>query len=87
MSDRGKRKVVHGFVKSSQMDKTIVVTIERLVKHKRYGKYIKLHSSCYAHDEKNQAEVGDRVEIMETRPTSKLKRWRLVQVTKKAAAR
>ncbi len=84
MSDRNKRKVVSGVVKSAKMDKTLVVTVERLTKHPQYGKFIKRHSTCYVHDEENQAGVGDHVEFMETKPQSKLKRWRLVQVTRKA---
>ena len=81
---RGKRRVETGVVTSDKMQKTRRVEIPRLVKHQRYGKYIKRRTICYAHDEKNESQVGDTVEIMEARPMSKLKRWRLVKVVKKA---
>ena len=73
-----------GIVSSDKMDKTIVVTVERLARHKRYKKVIKISKKYYAHDENSTAKVGDEVKISETRPTSKLKRWRLVEVLKSA---
>jgi small subunit ribosomal protein S17 len=66
------------------MQKTIVVTIDRLLRHSRYNRVIKRTSKLYAHDEKNQCQIGDKVLVMETRPFSKLKRWRLVEVLEKA---
>jgi small subunit ribosomal protein S17 len=71
-------------VTRDKMSKTRRVEIQRLVKHPRYGKYIKRRTVCYVHDEKNETRVGDVIEIMETRPLSKLKSWRLVRVVKKA---
>src|SRR5258706_163626 len=81
---RGMRRTAVGIVTSDKMKKTRRVEIPRLEKHPRYGKYIKRRTICYAHDEKNESVVGDTVEIMEARPMSKLKRWRLVKVVKKA---
>ena len=81
---RGKRRVEVGVVTRDKMDKTRRVEIPRLVKHPRYSKYIKRRTICYVHDETNQSRIGDTVEIMETRPLSKLKAWRLVQVIRKA---
>ncbi|MCM8529529.1 MAG: 30S ribosomal protein S17 [Lentisphaeraceae bacterium] len=83
-SERGLRKERVGVVSSNKMDKTIVVTVDRLARHKRYKKVIKISKKYYAHDENNVAKVGDEVRIAETRPTSKLKRWRLVEVQKVA---
>jgi small subunit ribosomal protein S17 len=83
-SDRGLRKERVGVVTSNKMDKTIVVTVDRLARHKRYKKVIKISKKYYAHDENNEANIGDEVKIAETRPTSKLKRWRLVEVQKVA---
>lgn len=74
-------------VTSDRMDKTIVVRIERMTKHPKYEKTIRRFSVCYAHDERREARSGDRVELMQTRPLSKLKRWRLVRVVEPAAAR
>ena len=84
MSDRNMRKTLVGRVASDKMDKTIVVAIEDSVKHKLYNKVIKRTIRVKAHDEKNEARVGDRVEVMETRPLSKDKRWRLVEIIEKA---
>ena len=84
MSDRNMRKTLVGRVASDKMDKTIVVAIEDSVKHKLYNKVIKRTIRVKAHDEKNEARVGDRVKIMETRPLSKDKRWRLVQIIERA---
>ena len=81
---RGNRRVEVGVVTKDKMNKTRRVEIPRLVKHPRYGKYIKRRTICYVHDETNQSRAGDTVEIMESRPISKLKCWRLVRVIKKA---
>jgi small subunit ribosomal protein S17 len=81
---RNKRKVRTGIVKSAKMDKTIVVAVERTLQHAVYGKTIKKTTSLYAHDPENQAGQGDQVMIMETRPLSKTKRWRLTKILQKA---
>jgi small subunit ribosomal protein S17 len=81
---RGKRRVEIGVVTSDKMQKTRRVEIARLVKHARYGKYIRRRTICKVHDEKNESHLGDTVEIMETRPLSKTKNWRLVRVVAKA---
>ena len=81
---RGKRRVETGVVTSDKMNKTRRVEIPRLVKHARYGKYIRRRTICHVHDEANQSRVGDKVQIMETRPISKTKNWRLVKVVAKA---
>jgi small subunit ribosomal protein S17 len=83
--ERSRRKELTGKVTSSKMDKTLVVTITRKVRHKLYGKVLNRATKCYVHDEKGEAKEGDTVSIMETRPISKLKRWRLVQVLEKGA--
>ena len=77
-TDRGRRKLMTGRVVSDSMQKTVVVTIERLVKHAEYGKYVRRRNRFKVHDEKNECKVGDVVRFMETRPLSKDKRWRLV---------
>lgn len=77
---RNQRRVLVGVVTRDKTDQTRRVEIQRLVKHKRYGKYIKRRTICYAHDEQNLSHIGDTVEIMEARPLSKTKRWRLVKV-------
>ena len=82
--ERGRRKVREGLVVSDKMEKTIVVEVEDRVKHGLYGKVIRRTSKLKAHDEQNVAGIGDRVQIMETRPTSATKRWRLVSVVEKA---
>jgi small subunit ribosomal protein S17 len=79
------RKLMTGVVTSDKMNKTRRVEIHRLVKHPRYSKYVKRRTICYAHDENNESKLGDTVEIEESRPLSKLKRWQLIKVTKKAA--
>ena len=84
MSDRNLRKTRVGKVVSNKMDKTIVVAIEDSVKHPLYKKIIKRTVKLKAHDEKNECTIGDRVRVMETRPLSKDKRWRLVEVIEKA---
>jgi small subunit ribosomal protein S17 len=81
---RGARKVREGLVVSDKMDKTVVVAVEDRVKHPLYGKVLRRTSKLKAHDEQNTAGIGDRVVIMETRPTSKSKRWRLVEILEKA---
>jgi small subunit ribosomal protein S17 len=81
---RGERKVREGLVVSDKMDKTIVVTLEDRVKHPLYGKVIRRTSKVKAHDENNSAGTGDRVRLMETRPLSATKRWRLVEILEKA---
>lgn len=80
---RGRRRTLTGVVVSDKMDKTRVVHVERFKQHPIVEKYIKRHTKCYVHDELNQSKKGDTVEIMETRPLSKLKRWRLVKIIKK----
>jgi small subunit ribosomal protein S17 len=82
--ERGKRRVEIGIVTRDKTTKTRRVEIPRLVKHPRYGKYIKRRTICYVHDEANESHLGDTVEIMETRPLSKLKSWRLLRVVAKA---
>src|SRR5437660_10742245 len=83
-TERGKRRVEMGVVTSDKMQKTRRVEIPRLVKHARYGKYIRRRTICHVHDEQNESHTGDTVEIMETRPLSKTKTWRLVRVVTKA---
>ena len=77
---RTRRKTEIGVVTSDKMDKTRRVELERLVPHPKYGKFLKRRTVCHAHDETNQTHLGDIVEIMETRPLSKLKRWRLKEI-------
>lgn len=84
MSERNARKTQIGKVVSDKMDKTIVVAVETYKKHKLYHKRIRYTKKFKAHDESNQAKIGDTVEIMETRPISKDKRWRLVEIVKEA---
>ncbi len=81
---RRRRKTLVGSVLSDRMDKTVVVSIERLVKHPLYGKYVKRRVKYMAHDERNECGVGDRVLIEETRPLSRRKRWRVSQILEKA---
>ena len=78
------RKVRTGVVTSDKMDKTVVVTIERRVPHPQYGKMMTLTKSVKAHDEENSAKQGDTVRVMETRPLSKTKRWRVVEIVERA---
>ena len=82
--DRNLRKTRVGLVTSDQMDKTIVVSIVDNVKHPLYGKIVKRTYKLKAHDENNECKIGDRVRVMETRPLSKDKRWRLVEIIEKA---
>lgn len=83
-TDRNSRKIRQGRVVSSGMDKTIVVRIDRTMKHPLYGKPVKSSMKLYVHDEANTAGTGDLVRAMETRPLSKTKRWRLIEVVEKA---
>jgi small subunit ribosomal protein S17 len=84
-SPRGRRKTEIGFVASDKMSKTRRVIVERLVPHPKYGKMLRHRTVCHAHDEANASHVGDLVEIMETRPLSKLKRWRIVRIVRPGA--
>ncbi|MBS1742817.1 MAG: 30S ribosomal protein S17 [Bacteroidetes bacterium] len=81
--ERNLRKTRIGVVSSNKMDKTITVKVERKVKHPIYGKFLKKTTSFHAHDEKNECSIGDTVKIMESRPMSKTKRWRLVEIVEK----
>jgi small subunit ribosomal protein S17 len=82
---RSRRKVEIGVVASDKMNKTRRVVVERLVPHPKYGKMMRRRTICHAHDEANESHRGDLVEIMETRPLSKLKRWRVVRIVRKGA--
>jgi len=84
MSERNYRKTRNGIVVSSKSDKTIVVNVQRQVVHPKYGKIVRLNKKYKAHDEKNECNEGDTVRIMETRPLSKTKRWRLVEILERA---
>ncbi|MBO8152508.1 MAG: 30S ribosomal protein S17 [Candidatus Marinimicrobia bacterium] len=80
MEKRGRRKTFIGTVVSNKMDKTVIVAVERLVKHPLYGKYIRRTTKLYAHDPQNRCKEGDVVKVIEYRPLSKLKRWRLLEI-------
>lgn len=82
--DRGLRKTRQGVVLSNKMDKTIAVELDRTMRHPLYGKIIHKRAKLYAHDEQNDANIGDRVMVMETRPLSKMKHWRLVKILERA---
>ncbi|MFN8697702.1 MAG: 30S ribosomal protein S17 [Flavobacteriales bacterium] len=82
--ERNLRKERIGVVSSNKMDKSIVVTVETKVMHPKYGKFVKHTKKFMAHDEKGECGIGDKVRIMETRPLSKLKRWRMVEIIEKA---
>lgn len=84
MKTRGKRRQLVGTVVSNKMDKTVVVLVERLVKHKTYKKYVKQRTKFSAHDEQNSCKSGDRVLITESKPLSKMKRWRVSNIVEKA---
>lgn len=84
MAERNLRKTKTGVVTSNRMEKTVTVEIETKVKHPIYGKFVKKTTKFHAHDEKNECGIGDTVRIMESRPLSKTKRWRLVEVVEKA---
>ena len=85
MSERGNRKTQTGIVVSDKMDKTVVVKVDRIVKHPVYNKYIKRSATYKAHDDDNSCRIGDRVQIVETRPLSKDKRWKVRQIIEKSA--
>lgn len=84
MSERNLRKERIGVVSSNKMEKTITVVVERRLRHPLYGKYVKKSKKFTAHDEKNEVNIGDKVRITETRPLSKNKRWRLVEIIERA---
>ena len=84
MEERNLRKVMIGTVLSNKMDKTVVVAVETSVRHNTYGKTVKRTYTLKAHDEENVCQIGDKVKVMETRPLSKDKRWRVVEVVEKA---
>ncbi len=84
MLERNIRKTRIGFVSSNKMQKTISVTVERRLRHPIYGKFVKKSKKFIAHDENNDCNIGDKVRIMETRPMSKRKRWRLVEILERA---
>ena len=84
MEKRNLRKERIGIVTSNKMDKSIVVAVERKVKHPKYGKFVKNTTKFVAHDEKNDCNIGDTVKIMETKPISKLKCWRIVEIIERA---
>ncbi|NDB34099.1 MAG: 30S ribosomal protein S17 [Flavobacteriia bacterium] len=84
MEKRNLRKERIGTVTSDKMDKSIVVAVERKTKHPKYGKFIKTTTKFVAHDEKNESNIGDTVKIMETRPLSKTKNWRMVEIVERA---
>ena len=84
MTDRNERKSKNGVVVSNKMEKTVVVAVERLVQHSLYSKSVRQTVKFKAHDENNESNVGDKVKIMETRPLSKDKRWRVIEIVEKA---
>jgi len=84
--ERGRPKARIAFVTSNKMQKTVVVQVERRVRHAKYGKYLLRHGKYKAHDEQNECGIGDKVRIVETRPLSKDKRWRVAQILEKAKA-
>lgn len=86
-SDRGVRRTITGIVTGDKNSKTRRVEIQRLVKHSKYGKYVKQRTVCYVHDEKNESALGDTIHAMESRPLSRTKRWRLVKVVTRAPSR
>ncbi len=85
MGERGKRKTISGVVSSDKMDKTVIVMVNRLVRHPVYQKYIRKRTKVKAHDEKNECHIGDKVLLVETRPLSKEKRWRVKEILERAA--
>ena len=87
MEERNLRKVMIGTVTSDKMDKTVVVSVENSVKHPIYGKIVKRTYKLKAHDEENTCKIGDKVKVMETRPLSKDKRWRVVEILEKAVVK
>jgi small subunit ribosomal protein S17 len=85
MGDRGKRKTLTGVVWRDKMDKTVIVMVNRLVLHLGYNKYVRKRKKVKAHDEKNECHIGDKVLLIETRPLSKEKRWRVKEILERAA--
>lgn len=85
MKERGKRKTLIGVVTSDKMDKTVVVVVNRLVLHPVYKKYVRKRTKVKAHDEKNECHIGDKVLLIESRPLSKEKRWRVKEIVERAA--
>jgi len=85
MTERGMKRQVAGVVVSNQMNKTVIVAVERLVKHRIYQKYVKRQTKFAAHDETNSCQIGDTVQITESRPLSRTKRWRVSKIVKRAA--
>ena len=83
-TERSARKVREGLVVSNKMNKTVVIAVVERVKHKKYDKFVLRTKKLYAHDEANDAQVGDRVRVMEIRPMSKLKRWRITEIVERA---
>ena len=83
-NERSQRKVREGIVSSDKMDCTLVVSVHDRVRHPKYGKTVQRTKKLYVHDEKNEAKIGDRVLVQETRPLSKLKRWRLTEIVERA---
>ena len=83
MTERGSRKSLAGTVISTKTDKTVMVLVERLTKHRTYGKYIRRRSKYMAHDPRNRCQIGDRVKIVESRPISKRKRWQVIDIATK----
>ena len=84
LAARGRRKIRQGVVTSDKMDKTVVVLVKSLVRHPMYGRIVKQDKKFHAHDEQNDVHIGDTVEIMETRPLSKNKSWRVVRIVERA---
>lgn len=82
--NRNLRRTITGVVTSNKMERSITVTVARKIKHEKYGKFLTKSKKYHAHDEKNDANIGDIVKIMETRPLSKLKRWRLMEIVERA---
>ena len=85
MAERGKRKTLVGVVTSDKMEKTVIVMVKRLVLHPIYKKYVRKRKKIKAHDEQNQCHMGDKVQLIETRPLSREKRWRVKEVLERAA--
>jgi len=84
MGERGAKKTLEGIVVSDKMDKTVVIRVERLIKHPRTGKYIRRRAKFMAHDDKNECKVNDKVQIVQTRPFSKHKNWRVLKILERA---
>ncbi len=84
MGERGAKKTLEGVVVSDKMDKTIVIRVERLIKHPRTGKYIRRRAKFMAHDDKNECKINDKVQIVQTRPISKHKNWRVLKILERA---